>query len=186
MRTPLAVALVASLAAACGSDPVSYSQPVGISLPVASNDVVAGEVTADKDINTESGNPYSAFVNAARQRLGGKEPSRIAVTTVSLELLTAGSTVATLQEVFSGPVAISFEMNGTNTQVPVAQVTAPTGVGPVTLTTAFDSRTMAPADYAALVQGQFKVRIAGTAVAGFAAGGQDANLEAKFGFVAYE
>ncbi len=186
MRTPLAVALVASLAAACGSDPVSYSQPVGISLPVASNDVVAGEVAADKDVNTESGNPYGAFVNAAVQRLGGKDPSRIAVTTVSLQLIASGSTVAALQEVFSGPVAISFVMNGTNTQVPVAQVTGPTGAGPVALTTAFDSKSMAPADYAALVQGQFKVRIAGTAATGFAAGGQDANLEATFGFVAYE
>jgi hypothetical protein len=177
--------LAAALLAGCGSDPVSYSAPVGISLDARSGDVVAGAISADKNVNTESGNPYGAFVNAAVQALG-RDPSRIAVTSATLELEPGSPGVASLQEVFTGTVAVGFAMNGSSTVYPVASVANPTGAGPVAMTVSFDSASMAPADYADLAGGSFKVELDGTAAAGFASAGATARMTATFGFVAYE
>ncbi len=61
----LAYIALGSLAlAACGDDPVSYSEPVGINLKAKSSDTINNVVTDDKGINTESGNPYGAFVSS--------------------------------------------------------------------------------------------------------------------------
>jgi hypothetical protein len=187
MRTSLAAISVIAVLAACGSDPVSYSAPVGISLPVASKDVVSGALSADKDINTESGNPYGAFTSSARAQLGGHDPSHIAVTGVTLELLTATSTgVTALEQVFTGPVTVGFQTSSSGPIYPAGQVTNPVGAGPVALTAAFDSESLPDADRAAITQGQFKVVLSGTAANGFASAGATADLKATFTFVAYK
>jgi hypothetical protein len=189
MSKPLASLFVAALLTACGgtSDPVSFSEPVGISLPVASKDVVTGAVSAEKNINTENGNPYGAFTSAARARLGGRDPSHIAVTGATLELFPATSTgVAALDQVFTGPVTVGFQSSASGTLFPVGQVTNPVGAGPVALTVAFDSASLPAADRAAITQGQFKVVLAGTAASGFAGASATADLKVTFVFVAYE
>lgn len=76
---------VISLAAACGDDPVSYSEPVGLELKIESGKVVNSSVSGEKSITTESGNPYGAFVNAAKAELG-REPARIVLTSATLVL----------------------------------------------------------------------------------------------------
>jgi len=185
-----AAAALAVLAAACGSkDPVSYSAPVGISLDVKSNDDVGGVIHVDKNITTESGNPYGAFTNAAVQKLG-RNPSRIQVTSAILTLDPATSTnVTVLESVFSATVRLSFqmnEMNGSNNSYPVASVTGPTGAGPVTMPVTFDSGAMTPADFDALVGGSFKVVLTSPAASGFGTLGATAKLEATLTFVAFE
>lgn len=182
----LPVLAVAALAAGCGSStPVSYSAPVGISVDARSSDVVAGEVHSDKNISTENGNPYGAFVNAAVKALGGN-PSRIVVTSATLTLDPSSSVqVATLEQVFAGTVRLSFEPNGSSTSYPVASVPGPTGTGPVQMTVVFDSGTMTAADYADLVGGAFKVVLEGPAATGFAGRGATADMEATLTFVAY-
>ena len=187
MRTPLAaISVIAVLAACGGNDPVSYSAPVGISLPVASKDVVSGALSADKNINTENGNPYGAFTSAARAQLGGQDPSHIAVTGVTLELLTATSSgVTALEQVFTGLVSVGFQVSS-GTLYPVGTITNPVGAGPVALTTAFDSESLPDADRAAITQGQFKVVLSGTAANGFASASATADLKATFTFVAYK
>jgi hypothetical protein len=190
MKTLVALVSLALLAACGGKDPVSYSAPVGISLPVASKDASTGAIAVGKNINTESGNPYGAFVNAARARIG-HDPSRIALAAITLQLLTGTSTgVNKLEEVFTGPVAISFEMNGTNAIYPVAQIANPSGAGPVSMSAGFDSSSLPAADRASLDQGQFKVVLSGTppggATGAFATGSDLADLVATFQFVAYE
>ncbi len=186
-QLPHLLALVAALVlGGCSKDPVSVSRPVGISVPVASKDAgTGGAVAVDKNINTESGNPYGAFVNAARDALDGNNPSRIAVVGLSLELLQSSTNVSALDQVFTGPVAVSFQMNGTNAIYPVGSVTNPAGTS-VGLQVAFDSQSIPPADYDSLVGGQFKVVLAGTAPNGFESANALADLLANFVFVAYE
>lgn len=187
-----AVALVAAavvvslLASACGSSaPVTYSAPVGISLDAKSSDVVAGQVQADKNISTENGNPYGAFVNAAEKALG-HAPSRIVVTGATLTLSLSGSTLVTaLDQVFAGTVRLSFEPNGSSNSYPVASVASPAGTGPVQMAVTFDSSSMTAADYSDLVGGAFKVALEGPAASGFGAGGATADMTGTFTFEAY-
>jgi hypothetical protein len=189
MSKHLAAIVAAALLAACGgnNDPVSFSQPVGISLSVASKDVVSAAVSAEKNINTENGNPYGAFTSAARARLGGRDPSHIAVAGATLELLTATSTgVTALEPVFAGPVTVAFQASASGAVYPVGQVMNPMGAGPVTLAVAFDSESLPAADRAAITQGQFKVVVGGSAASGFAGASATADLQATLMFVAYE
>ena len=58
-KLPLALCALA----ACGSDPVSFSEPVGIELKAKSGDVTNAAMTEQKDITTESGNPYGKFTS---------------------------------------------------------------------------------------------------------------------------
>lgn len=185
MRTTLAALLLAVTAFGCSDKaPVSYSAPVGISLPVAAKDVISGAVSSEKNINTENGNPYGAFTSAAKAQLGGTDPSHIVVTGVTLELFPATSTgVTVLENVFTGPVTISFDPG--SGPIPVAHVTAPTGAGPISLVTSFDSGTLSAADRAAITAGQFKVVLEGPTATSFTSG-DTADLKATFTFVAYE
>ena len=181
-----ATVLLAVLAIACGSnDPVTYSAPVEISLEARSSEVVSGQVHADKNVNTDPGNPYKAFVNAAVQALG-KSPSRIVVTSATLTLDAAGSTFETaLEQVVTGTVRVSFEPNGSSNSYPVASVVGPTGVGPVPMTVSFDSSAMSPSDFQDLVGGSFTVVLTGPAANGFEARGATADMTATLTFVAY-
>jgi hypothetical protein len=181
-----ATALLAVLAAACGSsDPVGYSQPVDISLEARSAEVVGGQVHADKNVNTDPSNPYKAFVNAAVQALG-HSPSRIVVTSATLKLDAAGSTLVTaLEQVVAGTVRVSFEPNGSSSSYPVASVVGPTGVGPVTMAVSFDSSAMTPADFQDLVGGSFTVVLEGPAANEFDTRGATADMTATLTFVAY-
>ena len=188
MHSPrfLLLALASSLATACGSSgPVSYSAPVGISLDARSGDVVGGQVHVDKNISTESGNPYGAFVNDAVKALG-HAPSRIVVTGATLTLSAADSTLVTaLEQVFTGTVQISFRPNGSSNSYPVASVANPVGTGPVQMTVTFDSSTMTAADYADLAGGAFKVALDGLAATGIVASGAKADMTATLTFLAY-
>ncbi|HQR29815.1 MAG TPA: hypothetical protein PLL32_05345 [Anaeromyxobacteraceae bacterium] len=158
---------------------------MGISLDARSGDVVAGQIHVDKNVSTETGNPYGAFVNAAVKALG-HAPSRIVVTSATLTLDPAGSTqVTVLEQVFTGQVRVTFQPNGSVNAYPAAAVTSPVGTGPITMTVTFDSSTMTPADYADLVGGAFKVVLDGSAATGFGSRGASADLTGTFTFEAF-
>ena len=185
MNTRNAAALLLVLAAACGSkDPVTYSAPVGISLDARSGDVVGGTLEVDKNVTTESGNPYGAFTNDAVKALGGN-PSRIAVTSVTLTLEPSSTNVVALQQVFTGTVQLAFQANGSDNLYPAASVVQPAGAGPVSMQVSFDSAAMTPADFQDLVGANFRVVLTGTPATGFASAGATARLEAMLTFVAY-
>lgn len=179
------VVLVACLAG-CGDDEVSYSEPVGIHLAVSDGDVSGTTAIDEKNINTESGNPYGAFATAAREAVGG-EPSRITVdgTTVAIA---AGSDFSDLDAVFDGPVDISFVMNGSDVSYEVASgvVALGDGPGPLALEVLFDSDDLADADFSDLADGSFKVVLEGEVAEDFVGIGDTADLEAVFTFTAYE
>lgn len=185
---------MAAVSAACGdSNPVSFSQPVDITLPAvqSKSTTSGGALATDKDISTASSNPYGAFVNAAVQHLGGKNPSHIVVTSLALSQSTTPAGL-TFDQVFTGSVAVEFVMNGSGNKYPVGTIAGPTGAGPVSLTVAFDSASMTPADYTGFLQGQFKVSVAGTATIGTSGfnstnpTNETATLDATCGFIAYE
>jgi hypothetical protein len=179
--------LVAAIAAGCGGDVVSHSGPVGIHLAFSSGDVAAGRVGDDKNINTESGNPYAAYI-AEAQGVLGHDPSRIEVDSLTLTVTPGSSGVTQLGAIFDGVTAITFEMNGTDTIVPVATlaVDAAVGAGPAPMSVGFDSDTVTGEDWTSLVDGNFKVIVDGPAAAGFAGASASVDLEALFTFEAIE
>lgn len=185
-RLSLFLAVAALAAAGCGDDPVSYSDPVGMSLSVASGDVDNGTLFDEKNINTESGNPYGAFSSAAQDAIGGT-PSSIEVEAATLAIEDSTG-VAALEEIFAGDVDVAFVMNGSDEAYPVAVRTVAAGdeAGPVDLHVHFDSDAITDADYADLVAGSFKVTLSGDAAAGFADASADADLSLLLTFTAYE
>ena len=173
---------------ACGDDPVEYSQPVGINLKAKSSDTTNNTVSNDKGINTESANPYGAFVTAAKAKLDGKDPSHIAIDKVALFLGATSTNVTRLGEVFDGTVDVVFVINDSNNSYPAAAgpVPATTGAGPVALDPSFDSSALPDFDYIKLLGGGFKVVLRGPAAAGFMAKGAEADLQVTFTFTAFE
>lgn len=174
-------------AGACGDDPVSYSAPVGINLKAKSADTANGVVADEKSINTESGNPYGAFVTDARRELG-RDPGVIDVDRVEL-FLGAGSTgVAALGEVFAGTVDLLFQMNDTNNSYPVAAgtISATTTGGPVAFDASFAAEDIPDADYVKLLAGSFKVIARGPAAPTFSTKGAEVDLQVTLTFAAFE
>lgn len=186
-RLTLVTALAFS-ATACSDDPVKFSQPVGINLKAKSSDTTNNTVDEDKGINTESGNPYGAFISAAKNELGGADPKVIEIEKVQLFLGGGSTNVTRLGEVFDGRVDILFVINDSNNSYPAASgpVPAATGAGPIELDPSFDSDALPDFDYLKLLGGGFKVVMRGPAAAGFASKGAEADIQATFTFAAYE
>jgi hypothetical protein len=182
----LTIVCCACVIAACGKDPVSVSSPVGIELKAKSGDVTGAAVSEQKDITTESGNPYGAFVADAQRKLGTVQASQIEIDGLTLVLGGTSTNVSALEQVFTGDVDVAFVINDSNNTYDVAHITNPAGVGPAGMSVNFNSGTLAPQDTAKFVGGGFKVVIRGTAATGFAGKGAEANLQLTFTFVAFE
>lgn len=183
MRT---TSLLLLLVAGCGTDPVGYSQPVGIELDTKSGDTANATVTESKDITTENGNPYGAFVHGATAQLGGADPSRIDLDRLTLALGAQSTGVASLDEVVTGDVDVSLLVASSNHTYDAGHVTNPTGVGPVTMDPVFDWTQVAASDRSALLGGAFKVVLRGPAAATFSTKGADARLQVTFTFSAFK
>jgi hypothetical protein len=173
------------LVAACGSDPVSYSAPVGIEVHAKSGDVAQGVVTEQKDITTESGNPYGAFITDATAKLGGKQPARIEIDSLTLTLGAQSTGVTSLDQVVTGDVDVAFLANSSNNTFDAGHVTSPTGVGPVAIDPDFDWSMGGTQDTAQMLGGSFKVVLRGPAATDFMTKGADATLELTFTFTAF-
>ena len=174
--------------AACGDDPVRFSEPVGINLKAKSADTTGGVVSDEKGITTESGNPYGKFVSDARAALGGADPARIELEGLTLTLGAGSTGVARLGEVFTGQVDVQFIMNDTDNVVPAGggMIAATADGGPLDLEATFTSDGVASVDWTKLLGGSFKVAIRGPAGADFETKGADADLQLTLSFVAYE
>ena len=187
MRHTILFALLLPLlaVAACSDDPVSYSAPVGITLKAKSGDVSGTTITEDKSITTETSNPYGAFVNDARVKLG-HDPLRIEVDRLTLTLGAQSTGVARLEDVFTALVDVSMIMNDTNNTYVIGAVTSPIGPGPVELDVSLDGRTISPQDFVKYLGGSFKVVARGTAATGFSAKGAEATLQLTFTYAAFD
>ncbi len=174
------------LVAACGSDPVNYSAPVGIELKAKSSDVANAVVTEQKDITTESGNPYGAFTNDATAKLGGKTPSRIEISNMTLTLGGQSTGVSALEQVLTGDVDVAFVVNDSNNTYDAGHILNPAGVGPDTMDIVFDWAQVAELDRAKMLGGSFKVVLRGNAAPLFSSKGADAQLQTTFTFDAFQ
>jgi len=184
MRPLLGIGLVAALAlVGCGDgDVASYSGPVGINLKEKSSDVMNGTVSTEKSISSETGNPYGAFMGAARTNLGGVDPSGVELTSATL-LLGAGSTGATaLDQVLTGQVDILFVTNGSSNTYPAATLANPAGPGPDDLQITLDTSSFSAQDRADLLAGSFKVVLRGAAASGFSGKSADVDLQTTLNF----
>ena len=181
-KLPLALCVLA----ACGSDPVNFSEPVGIELKAKSGDVANAAVSEQKDITTESGNPYGKFTTDAMAKLGGKMPSSIGLDQLTLTLGGQSTGVATLDQVMTGDVDVAFIANSSNNTYDAGHVMSPTGVGPVDMSTTFDWSKVTEADRAEMLGGSFKVVLRAPAAADFASKGAEASLQVTFTFAAFQ
>jgi hypothetical protein len=172
--------------AACGSDPVNYSAPVGIELKAKSSDVANAAVTEQKDITTESGNPYGAFTNDAMAKLGGKTPSRIEISNMTLTLGGQSTGVSALEEVVAGDVDVAFIVNDSNNTYDAGHILNPTGVGPDTMDITFDWAQVTATDRTKMLGGSFKVVLRGDAAPMFSSKGANASLQTTFTFDAFQ
>lgn len=186
MRTLALVGLLAPFLLSCGNDVVNYSAPVGITMSIKSTDASATTPYAinpqSKNIATEQGNPYGAFVNDATRALG-RAPSRIAVTSMTLSLLGSSKVVTTLNQVAS-QVAVGFQLVGT-TVTPVGAAANPQGTT-FPMASSFDSANLDATAYASLLGGSFPVVLTGNAVSSFPTANATADLQVTFGFLAYK
>lgn len=183
MRNLIPLALLS--VAACGSDPVNFSAPVGINLKAKSGEVANNAISDEKGITTESGNPFGAFISDAHTKLG-KDPARIEIDKLTLTLGATSIGVTKLEEVYTGDVDVAFITNDTNNTYDAGHVMNPTGVGPVDVTVAFNPEDVSPADFTKILGGSFKVVIRGPAAATFSTKGAEANLQLTFTFAAFE
>lgn len=185
MRTTLLIAFTC-LASACGEDAVSHSDIVGIEVKADADKVVNDTISDEKNINTESGNPYGAFITEAQNALGA-DPGRIEITSVTIQLNDSVG-VAALNEIFDGDVDIVFQMPTSGDEVRVASgaVSAETeGAGPYELIVEFDSDQLNDANYADLIAGSFKVLYRAPANAAYAGSGAKTDLQINFEFEAF-
>ncbi len=183
MRMLIAFFGLASVA--CGS--VADSTPVGINLKAKSSEVRSGVINDEKGISTEAGNPYKVFIDASRARLGGRDPSSVKISKMTLTLGAGTSGVASLAEVFSGQVDVVFVVDDTNNTFPAGTFSRPSGGGPVESSSiGFKSSDLAAMDRTNFLAGKFKVAIRGAAVDTFAGKNAEAKLQVTFSFAAYE
>mgnify|MGYP000684073182 CR=1 FL=1 len=163
-------------------DPVARTDTIVIQLAgIKEGDIHDGVVEKDKNVTTEVGNPYGAFLDAARVALG-RNPSRIEVTSVAITLGGDSRGVISFADLFVGEtnVFLRADVGGT---VYVARVTGPTGVGPVICEVIAGDSALAPIRDA-LLAGNFRVGIRGTTNR-LPTDDFDARIDVRIGFAAY-
>jgi len=152
--------VVLSLAGLAGCEsPAASSDTIVIRLSgIKEGDVADGVVEREKNVTTETSNPYARFLADARAALG-RDPSRVEVDAVSITLGGDTRGVAGFQELFSGEtnVFLRDDVGGT---VYVGRVGAPSGVGPVECEVVATEESLAPI-LPALLSGAFRVGVRG-------------------------
>lgn len=151
--------LTVSLFLGAGCKPDAVVDDIGINLNVKSADLDNnGNLVTDKNIATEVGNPYGAFLGDIQAQLGGD------LATITLEDATislSGGNQVSLEELYTGTVTLTIVDDSAGTETVIATVEDPTGVGPVDLSiddNVFDD----DAFQATLNEGSFKMRLSGT------------------------
>jgi hypothetical protein len=182
-KTPL-IALV--LLAACGDDPVNFSDDIGIEVKTKSGDAMDNAITEEKSITTESSNPYGAFITEAKNRLG-HDPSNIVLEKLTITLGGQSTGVTALEQVMTGDVYVKFVVNDTNNTLMVGHFASPTGPGPFEGHPSFDMLEDATdTDRPKIIGGGFKVVLNATPATDFANKGAEASLQLTFTFSAFE
>lgn len=162
VRKALAFIAIPTLVAACGdtagtnANTVNFSGPVAINIDKFKDGEVRNEAfDVDKNVNTESGNPYGAFLQQARAVLG-RPPAAVLVDRATMTLGANSSGVTSFQQFLGGPLTLYLANSGTT--VNIGTVAQPTGAGPIEVTITATRDTLAPIQNE-LIQGSFKVGV---------------------------
>jgi hypothetical protein len=153
--------------AGCGdnlaANTVNFSGPVTINLDkFKDGDVRNNAFDSDKNVNTETGNPYGTFLQQARAALG-RTPAAVLVERVTLTIGRDTRGVTSFEQFLGGPLVVYLA--NSSTTVNIGSVTQPTGAGPVEVTISATRDTLAPIN-SDLINGSFKVGIRVPAAAG--------------------
>ena len=176
--------VVLSLAGLAGCEtPAASSDAIVIRLSgIKEDDVHDGVVEREKNVTTETSNPYAHFLADARAALG-RDPSRIDVEAVSITLGGDTRGVVGFQELFSGETNVFLRDDAGGT-VYVGRVASPSGVGPVECEVVSTEDSLAPI-LPALLSGTFRVGVRGP-TARLATDDFDAKVEVSIRFAAFE
>lgn len=160
-----------------GLNTAGYSGPVSVRLDKFKDGEVRNEAfDSDREIDTESGNPYADFLRSARTALG-RDPAAVVVDRATFTLASDTRGVTAFEQIFTGTAVVYFATSSVT--VNVGTVTLPTGAGPVTVLINASRADLAPIN-AALVSGHFKV---GMRVP--AAPGRPASFDARVSMTLY-
>ncbi len=161
--------MLAAMVVGCGADgstdlnAAGYSGPVNVRLDKFKDGDVRNEAfDSDKDINTESGNPYSAFLRDARTALG-RDAAAVLLDRMTFTLANDTRGVTAFEQIFAGTAVVYFATSSVTVNVGTAAM--PTGAGPVAVTVTASRADLLPIN-AALLSGQFKVGVRVPAAAG--------------------
>ena len=186
LRNLMFAALALSLVA-CGGGKSNSSSPLGYSLTADSGDVNTGVLTQDKGLGSAPGDAYYDFITASKQDFGGKTPTRLEVSSVTLTLGGNSQGVTGLDQVFaSGEVDVLVRIDSTNITYAVAHKNDVSGAGPVSFDIDFNPDSLSAADFSALLNGNAHLVIRGPSTASFASSSAKAELSLAVTFKADE
>lgn len=159
-KTAMIGMAMAAMAAGCGDDGTTdlntagYSGPVNVRLDkFKDGDVRNDAFDSDKDIDTESGNPYAAFLRDARTSLG-RDPAAVVLDRMTFTLASDSRGVTGFEQIFAGTAVVYLATSAVTVNVGTAVM--PTGAGPIAVQVTATRAELAPIN-AALVSGHFKV-----------------------------
>lgn len=154
-----------------------YSGPVSILVDkFKDSEVRNGGFDEDKNVNTESGNPYGMFLQSARTGLG-RAPAAVVVDRATVGMGPDSRGALGLQEVFAGPLTLYLATS--TVRVNVGTVATPTGSAQQEVSVTVTRDQLAPIE-PQLLDGGFKVGIAVPA-----APGRPASFDVKVTTVLY-
>lgn len=160
-RATTAGMAMAMLAAGCGDDGAAtdlntagYSGPVNVRLDKFKDGDVRNEAfDSDREISSESGNPYAVFLRAARASLG-RDPAAVTLDRMNFTLASDARGVTGFEQIFAGTAVVYLATSSVTVNVGTAVM--PAGAGPVTVQVTATRADLAPIN-AAMLSGRFKV-----------------------------
>lgn len=178
------VATAALLFSGCAADAVSDT--ITLNLKIKGDSAKSGVVSQEKEISSESGNPYGKFITAAKDAIGA-DPGRIELDTCELSLGAKSKGVTKLEEVFGGEVSVLLLVDSTKNSHNAAKAESVSGAGPAALTSSFKTTGLSAKDMEKIVKGDFKVVVRGNAASTFDGNkDQEADLQVSMMFAAYD
>ncbi len=158
MSRLIVLALILSTAS-CGDDPVAYSETISIRLSgIKHGDIANGQASEDKNINSEEGNPYAAFLKTARGRLG-RDPGLVEIVSATVRVHSDSKNISSLEAVFAD---MELFMADSATTIPFAHRTTVSGTS---LAFPIDDDVDYEPIAASMLDGDFKVGARGATVA---------------------
>lgn len=118
----------------CSDDPAFTSGQVGISLSLKEGAIVGDQIDSRKNVSTESGNPYGAFISKVQNEFGDT-PREIRIEAVSLQIQDTKDDVAVFEDLWPESVQVFLAADDTVSGFTVASVEGPTGLGPINVPT---------------------------------------------------